>query len=171
MPRRKVNYKEGDWIALPLVDRGGWGLGLVARCKSPTIIGYFFGPRRKEPPTMADTVGLRRDDAIVVGDVGDLGMRLGEWLVVGSQPNWNRADWPMPLVVEKDGPRLYLTVYDDDDLNRRVRYDRTTTEEALKLGAIPAVVHGHEALSITLDKRLAEREGTIGIVTSARPYD
>jgi hypothetical protein len=131
---------------------------VVARCKSPTIIGYFFGRRRKEPPTMADTVGLRREDALVVGDVGDLGMRLGEWLVVGSQPSWNRADWPMPLLVEKDGPRWYLTVYDDDQLTRRVRRDRTTDEEALRRGAIPGVVHGHEALSITLDMRIAARE-------------
>lgn len=158
MPRRKVNYKEGDWIALPLVRRGGWGLGLVARCKAPAILGYFFGPRRSEPPTMADTVGLMHRDAIVIGDVGDLGLLNGEWLVIGQQPNWNRGDWPMPLFTNEDGPRLYLCTYDEDDPAELVHRELTTPEQAQRLGAIPRVVHGYRALSITLDKRLAERE-------------
>jgi hypothetical protein len=158
MPRWKPNYKEGDWIALPLIRRGGWGLGLIARCKAPAIIGYFFGPRRSSPPTMADTAGLRREDAVTVVDVGDLGFRKGEWLVVGSHPNWDRADWPMPLFTTQDGPRLYLSTYDEEDPSQLFHRERTTQEEADRRGAIERSVFGYAALSLKLDKLLAERE-------------
>lgn len=158
MPRWKPNYKEGDWIALPLIRRGGWGLGLVARCKSPTIIGYFFGPRFAEPPTMVDTLRLRRDSALIVADLGDLGFRTNEWLVIGHQPNWNRGDWPLPLFAAKDGPRLYLCTLQEEDPTKLVLHHRITQEEADRMGAIPREVYGYKALSITLDKLLAERE-------------
>ena len=158
MPRWKPNYKEGDWIALPLIRRGGWGLGLVARCKSPTIIGYFFGPRFAVPPTMADTVGLRREDSLIGADVGDLGLRTGEWQVVGHQPNWNPADWPIPLFTTKDGPRLYLCTMSEKDPGEIIHLEPTTAEEADRRGAIARTVFGYEALSIKLDKLLAERE-------------
>lgn len=158
MPRRKANYKEGDWIALPLIRRGGWGLGLIARCKAPTIIGYFFGPRRAEPPTMADTAGLRREDALLVVDVGDLGLLKGEWAIIGHQPSWNRADWPMPLFTTVDGPRLYLCTMDEDDPGRIVGRTRITADEAALIGAVEREVYGYKALSLALDKLLAERE-------------
>ena len=158
MPRWKPNYKEGDWIAVPLIRRGGWGLGLIARCKAPAIIGYFFGPRRSSPPTMADTAGLRREDAVTVVDVGDLGFRKGEWLVVGSHPNWNRADWPMPLFTTQDGPRLYLSTYDEEDPSQLFHRERSTQEEADRRGAIERSVFGYAARSLKLDKLLAERE-------------
>jgi hypothetical protein len=158
MPRWKVNYKEGDWIALPVVDGGGWGLGLVARCKAPAILGYFFGPRRSEPPTMADTVGLTHRDALVIGLVGDLGLLKGEWRVIGKQPSWRREDWPIPLFTNEDGPRLYLCTYDEDDPAELLRREPTTPEQAQRIGAIPYVSHGYLALSIRLDMKLAERE-------------
>ena len=158
MPRQKVKYKEGDWIALPLVRRGGWGLGLIARCKAPAIIGYFFGPRRPEPPTMADTAGLRREDALIAVDVGDLGFLKDEWLVIGHQPNWNRADWPIPLFVTKDGPRLELCTVDENDPSRILHYEPITQEEAERRGAVLKDIYGYKALSITIDKLLAERE-------------
>jgi len=158
MSRRKVNYQEGDWIALPLIRRGGWGLGLIARCKAPAIIGYFFGPRRAEPPTVADTVALRREDALLIVDVGDLGLLNGEWKVLGHQPDWSRTDWPMPLFTTIDGPRLYLCKYDEDDPSRLVHRERTTQEAADQAGAIPRDIYGYKALSLALDKLLAERE-------------
>lgn len=158
MPRRKANYKEGDWIALPLIRRGGWGLGIIARCKPPTIIGYFFGPRRMAPPTLEDTIGLRYQDAIVAGDVGDLGLLNGEWQVIGHQPAFHRADWPMPLFTTVDGPRLYLCTMDEDDPGRIIPLERITAEEADRRGAIPYLAHGYRALSLKLDKRLAEQE-------------
>lgn len=158
MSRRKVNYIEGDWIALPLVRRGGWGLGLIARCKAPSLLGYFFGPRFAQPPTMADVAGLRREHALLVANLGDLGLLNGEWLVVGHDPNWNRADWPIPLFVTKDGPRLELCTIDENHPGKIVHFEPITAEDADRRGAIMRTVFGYEALSIKLDKLLAERE-------------
>jgi len=107
---------------------------------------------------MADTAGLRREDAVTVVDVGDLGFRKGEWLVVGSHPNWDRADWPMPLFTTQDGPRLYLSTYDEEDPSQLFHRERTTQEEADRRGAIERSVFGYAALSLKLDKLLAERE-------------
>lgn len=46
MARRKLNYKEGDWFAVPL-GGAGYALGLVARVgRRGVTFGYFFGPRR-----------------------------------------------------------------------------------------------------------------------------
>ena len=49
MPRRKPNYKEGDWIALPLIRRGGWGwLRGVNRQRSlATFLGLALQSRRR----------------------------------------------------------------------------------------------------------------------------
>jgi len=140
MSRRKVNYIEGDWIALPLVRRGGWGLGLIARCKAPSLLGYFFGPRFAQPPTMADVAGLRREHALLVANLGDLGLLNGEWLVVGHHPNWNRADWPIPLFVTKDGPRLELCTIDENHPGKIVYFEPITAEDADRRGAIMRTV-------------------------------
>lgn len=107
---------------------------------------------------MADTVALRREDALLVVNVGDLGLLNGEWKVIGHQPGWRRADWPMPLFTTIDGPRLYLCKYDEDDPSRLVHREHTTQEAADQAGAIPRDIYGYKALSLALDKLLAERE-------------
>lgn len=156
MPRRKINYQEGDWVALPLVKRGGWALGLIARCKAPTIIGYFFGPRHAQPPTMQDTALLRPQDALLVADVGDPGLRKGEWLIIGHQPDWRRQDWPLPKFWRDEGPRYYLGTYDEDNPARLIHEELTTADKLV--GVSPKEVYGYVALSLALDKALAERE-------------
>ena len=64
----------------------------------------------------------------------------------------------MPLFTTEDGPRLYLARYDEDDPARLVHRERITQEEADRMGAIERTVFGYEALSLKLDKLLAERE-------------
>jgi hypothetical protein len=113
---------------------------------------------RSEPPTMAATTGRRRESALTVADLGDLGFLKDEWLVIGQQPHWNRADWPLPLIAAKDGPRLYLCTLQKEDESELVQHQRITQEEADRMGAIPRVIYGDKALSITVDKLLAERE-------------
>ena len=107
---------------------------------------------------MVDTVGLHRENALIVADLGDLGFRKEEWLVVGHHPNWSRVDWPLPLFAAKDGPRLYLCTLKEEDPSELVQHQRITQEEADRLGAIPREVYGYKALSLTLDKLLAEQE-------------
>jgi hypothetical protein len=160
MARKKFPWKEGDWIAIPLVDRGGWGVGLIARLKAPTIIGYFFGPRRAKPPVLEDLIGLTPDQAVLIADTGDMGLRDQEWLVIGSQPDFQRADWPMPVFGSDNlAGQYYAVTYDEDRPNHYLGQKRISAEEYAKLPRDGS--YGHVALSITLDKVLAEREALV----------
>lgn len=80
-----VKFGEGDWFALPIKD-GGWALGLIARRRprSSTLLGYFFGPRRQSPPILADATGLDPSDADLIHVFGYLGLKNGEWPVLGN---------------------------------------------------------------------------------------
>jgi len=158
MARKKFPWKEGDWIAIPLVRRGGWGVGIIARMRAPAIVGYFFGPRRTKPPTLEELVGLRPEEAVLIGNTGDMGLRDQEWLVIGSQPGFQRVDWPMPVFGRDDmAGHYFATTYDEDRPDRYLAEKRISAEEYAKLPR--DVAHGHVALSLTLDKVLAEREG------------
>jgi hypothetical protein len=54
MGSQKINYREGDWFAVPLRD-GGYAVGLVARMDNRGgVLGYFFGPRRDDVPSPSD---------------------------------------------------------------------------------------------------------------------
>lgn len=156
MARSKQQFGEGDWIAIPLPKRGGWGVGLIARMRSPSLVGYFFGPRRDVPPTLADVVALRPEDALLIANASDLGLRSGEWLALGSLPGWHRQAWPMPRFGTQEGERYYINTYDEDAPNRLLRQERATREQVAALP--PDVASGHIALAIKLDKAIAGPE-------------
>jgi hypothetical protein len=70
----KVQYREGDWFAVPLRG-GGFGLGLIARANpGGVLLGYFFGPLRSEVPKLEDVASLRPGDAVLVRKFGHLGI-------------------------------------------------------------------------------------------------
>lgn len=120
--------KEGDWIALPLTE-GGYVLGLAARASRsyPIFFAYFFGPRRDEPPTMDDTVTLGPSKALLMAPVS-LSL-IGE--VIGSQPNWNRAHWPMPKFGMREPGSFSIVVRDENEPGTIVSRE-TATEEAIR---------------------------------------
>jgi hypothetical protein len=92
-----VNCREGDWFAVPLRE-GGFALGVVARLSSDgVLLGYFFGPKRIDVPTLTDVIGLRPSDAVLVAKFGHLGISQGKWLTLGQVDAWDRDQWPMPL--------------------------------------------------------------------------
>jgi len=113
---------EGLWFAVPLRD-SGFGIGVVARANRGVLLGYFFGPRRKEPPALVDLSTLQADDAIWVSKFGYLGLRDGDWPVIGALENWKRDAWPMPVFArhEEVTGRWLQVVYDDTDPNKFVR--------------------------------------------------
>ncbi len=155
--KRKFPWKEGDWVAVPLVRRGGWGVGIIVRMKGRAIIGYFFGPRRPEPPTLEELVGLQPEEAVLIANTGDLGLREKEWLLLGSQPGYARSDWPLPEFGRTDMCGFhYAVTHDDDDPDEVLRERRITKEECARLPE--DVVSGHVALSLKLDLTLAKRE-------------
>ena len=81
------------------------------------------------------------------------------WLSAISQAGTartGRCRWLLPTT--KDGPRLYLASYDEENPSQLLHRERTTQEEADRLGAIPREVYGYQALSLTLDMLLADLE-------------
>jgi len=114
---------EGLWFAVPLRD-SGFAVGVVARANpNGVLLGYFFGPRRVEPPTLDQVSGLTTDQALWVSKFGYLGLRNGLWPVLGRLDNWRREDWPMPEFVryEELTGRSFRVIYDDLDPNKIVR--------------------------------------------------
>jgi hypothetical protein len=114
-------YREGDWFALPLPE-GGWVLGRIARVPpaGTTLFGYLFGPRRAEPPTLADAVGLTPDDAIHYDRFSDLDLRSirkDRCPILGQDGDWDRSQWPVPPFAEFDRTtkQWSLVRCDDDD--------------------------------------------------------
>jgi len=115
----RPRFAEGDWFAVPL-EQGGWAIGRIARLKKSILLGYFFGPRRDVLPAQPDLEVLRPADAIYVHRFGYLGLRAGDWPVLGGHENWSRTDWPMPAFRRREpsGNRMWRVEYDDHDPNR-----------------------------------------------------
>ena len=111
-----VNYSEGDWFAVRLRD-GGFAVGVIARASpDAALLGYFFGPRHDEVPTLADVVDLRWEDAVFICRFSHLGLIGGSWPILGQLEDWDRIDWPIPVFVryEVTTGRSFWVYYDDD---------------------------------------------------------
>lgn len=114
----KLPYSEGSAFLVPLKN-GGYARGVVARSapKGRILLGYFFGPRL-ELNTAGALTDLDPSKAILRIRFGDLGLINKEWPVIGSVPNWNRSEWPMPDFVRRDPlgkMKARLVRYSDDD--------------------------------------------------------
>lgn len=157
MGSRKKPYREGCWIAVPLAKRGGYGFGVIARCKSGICLGYFFAPRHSRVPSIADAEGLKPEQAVLIEMFGDMGLIKDGWPIVGYLSDWKREEWPIPVFSRESHGAYFLVHYDDDDpTGRYLREERTSGQEANKYFADG--LSGHMALSIGLDRALHEHE-------------
>ena len=124
----KLPYREGTWFAVPL-EQGAFAVGVVARAttKGKVILCYFFGPRRRSVPTLAEVESLNPSDTIRVIRVGDLSLLRGEWPIIGQSLSWKRSDWPMPAFVRRSelSRKAWRVQYSDDNPNA---IDREETE-------------------------------------------
>jgi hypothetical protein len=126
-----IKYAEGDCFGVPLRD-GGFATGLVARANaSGILLGYFFGPLREVPPEPVALESLRREDAILVGRFGHLGLTGGTWPTLGRLPGWSRDDWPVPVFIryEELSGRSFRVFYDDADPGSVLREEPTPAGE------------------------------------------
>jgi hypothetical protein len=92
------SYGEGDWFAVPLRE-GGFAVGVIARAmphKEGILLGYFFGPRRDDVPTLDELKSLSASDAVLVDRFGHLGLVRGTWPLLGRIDGWDRGAWPTP---------------------------------------------------------------------------
>jgi hypothetical protein len=149
----RINYKEGDWFAVPLRD-GGYAVGLVARMNGKGIVlGYFFGPRRSEPPSLGELANLAPEEAIDVSMFGDLGLIRKEWPPIGAGPGWDRDRWPIPGFGRGLG-ELYLRIEYGEDLSSE-RQTRISLEELRRLPEDG--LSGAGAVEIHLTRLLSKR--------------
>lgn len=138
-----VRYAEGIMFAVPLRDHGV-AAGLLARANpSGVLFGYFFGPRRTDPPTLESCAELSPGEAVLVGRFGHLGLRGGTWPVLGPLPGWERARWGIPPLIRYEEPtgRTFQVHYDDGDPNhvlREVQVSPGIAEHGPKDGAMGA---------------------------------
>ena len=164
--RRTLRYpakiSEGDWYAIPLRN-GGYGVGIVARKGEGRILfGYFFGPRRPQPPVLEDVRQLRAEDALFCKMFGDLGIHNGEWPFVGRLETWSRDDWPFPLfsrIEDESRGIAWIVSYDENDLTRTGTERRCTLEEARRLPS--SALAGYGAVEIVLTKKLSNPATTM----------
>jgi hypothetical protein len=60
---------------------------------------------------------LQPQNAFKIARFGALSLRDGSWPIVGSVPDWDRQNWPMPKFVRRNPliKRAWLVSYSDDD--------------------------------------------------------
>jgi hypothetical protein len=99
------------------------------------LMGYFFGPRRLNLPSLEELHGLRPERAVLVQRFGDLHLMDDRWPILGYVDDWRRDDWPMPAFgryVEID-EKAWRVVYQDDNPNSVPRETRISVEESQHL--------------------------------------
>jgi hypothetical protein len=119
----RIGSHEGDWFAVPLRD-GGFSTGVVARSNSKgVVLGYFFGPRWLNIPSIDVVDGLKKQYAVLVAHFSYLGLRSGRWPILGRAGNWDRTQWSNLRFVryEELSGRTFAVYYDDNDALNVVR--------------------------------------------------
>jgi Immunity protein 26 len=149
----KLPYQEGSIFVLP-IRTGGYARGVVAR-KAPrgkVLFGYFFGPLLSSVRS-APVDGLNPSQATFRVRFGDLGLINGEWKVIGSIRDWNRAEWLMPAFIRKDplGKRKSLVVTYSDTDPLRIESERPFDDDS---GLDSDTLYGYGAVEIVLTKLL-----------------
>jgi hypothetical protein len=101
-----VPYREGQFFLLPLGrGTGTFAVGLVARApaRGGVLLGYFFGPRRREAPGQEWLGGLQPRQAVLVCRFKDTPLYRGEWRLLQAREGFSRTDWPVPAFHRFDG--------------------------------------------------------------------
>ena len=111
-------YREGDWFAVPLGD-GTFVPGRIARHHRGIVFGYFFPPVT-HLPTVDELASLRAADSATQMLFSHLGLRDGEWPVLGQTGDWDPGEWPMVEFERRVDDRLYAIRWDEETLNKEL---------------------------------------------------
>jgi hypothetical protein len=159
--RGKARYKNGDWFNVPLAG-GKFAIGRIVRVgPRGVLLGYFFGPARKNPGTAKDVEGLRPKDAALIAIFGDLGLITDAWAIIPTDGPLDISAWKMPQFgrIDEDDQKAWRVTYFDDNPNKVLSEEECPMEAARRLpedglwgsGAI------EDYLPILLKKRRGER--------------
>jgi|SRR5271157_6053791 len=161
MKNTHIKYSEGQWFAVPLRS-GGYAIGIIVRgsYKTKGGLGYFFGPKYAEVPSNIETLAKNKDNSILIGWFGDLGIINGDWPLIEGRKPFAREEWPVPkfyrippLPIEK----AFVVEYDQDtSIHHPIHeYIVPISEEILKLPEDGG--YGSGAIEIELDKLLSNK--------------
>lgn len=148
-------YSEGSVFLVPL-RKGGYARGVIARSdpKGAVLLGYFFGPRLTSAGA-AVLDNLDPANAILRVRFGALGLRNGEWPILGMAPKWSRSEWPIPDFARRDPLRRMKSRrvrYSDDDPSHREAEYPIEDDSGLATDSLS----GYGAVEIKLTKLLEE---------------
>lgn len=151
--RKRVNlpYSEGDVFSVPLRDgRFAWG-GVARLNGNGGVLGYFFGPPQKDLATLQqeDFNKVGSNDAVLIGQFGDLGILEGDWLILDHLEAWDRNEWLVPVFVRGDASDGYFISYYNDELEV-VREERAVSIDTSKYAEDG--LWGYGAVEIVLTK-------------------
>ena len=124
------------------------------------LVGYFFGPRRSEVPSIEELRGLRSEDTVLVQRFGALHLLQDRWPILGHDDGWQREAWPMPPFgrhLEIDG-KAWRVEYQNDDPNSVPRETWISMEEFRRLPDNGLL--GAGAVESRLTKRLVDPAAT-----------
>lgn len=154
MAKQKYHYDVGSIFCVPLRE-GGYAIGIVARCDHKGLVfGYFFGPRLKTIPESVEWRDLKAGEAVLIGQFGDIGLKNGDWKLVGSIEQWSPEAWPMPAFcsAHEDENMVTITLYDDSTLDTKSVNTVPRSEETARLPVDR--VMGYGAVEIRLTRLL-----------------
>lgn len=119
MKTGKSEYEEGTWFLVP-INRSGFIAGVVARMSESSeevLLGYFFQKFYTQYPDLDELCMLRPSDACETIRFGGMGLRNGEWPIIGKCLGWSSKDWTMPKFIRIDplSGRRYEVSYNPDD--------------------------------------------------------
>jgi hypothetical protein len=152
MMARKLPYELGSRFWIPLRE-GGFARGLVARMNEKGVIfAYFFGPKVRDARDWDLAGPATPKDCVMRGQVGDLGLVKGEWLVESPPPGWTKEAWPMPPFVRQDSDgQILVTIYDD-----QIQYQAERVGSGADMESLPRdLLMGYGSAEIRLTKLLA----------------
>jgi hypothetical protein len=124
MRSRKNKYEEGTWFLVPLHNHG-FVAGVVARASASIegiLLGYFFSDVYAQHPSLDDLCKLKPHDAREVIRFGDMGLRNGEWPIIGKCTDWSSKNWDVPnfVRIEPLSGRRHEVFYDLDDPAKQI---------------------------------------------------
>lgn len=121
---RKNKYEEGTWFLVPLYGCV-FSAGVVARVSMSSkgvLLGYFFQNVYMRPPGLDELCDLSPEEACEALIFGDMGLKKGEWPILGRCDAWSSEDWHMPkfMRAEPISGRRYEVFYDTNDPAKRL---------------------------------------------------
>lgn len=153
MRKKKIKIIEGNIFAVPLVQ-GGYAIGLIARRHKTSSLGYFFDKIYLSPPEELDIADINNWKVALIGQFSAIGIEEGEWPLLKTNFDFNREEWPIPVLKMQDplSEKYFAVIYDDTLFNEERHL--ITKEEADKL--FGHGVYGYVALEKKLSSILAD---------------